>query len=119
MRIKGRCFGFSDSNNCNWARGKVVCTESLVKGLKNEKISGACLDVLEYEKSNFENLFDENTPEALKYLLNAPSSAEPVQQRFAGVVRLENCLFVAKRGRGQGARGRGRDRVRDRDRLSS
>jgi len=55
----------------NTARGKVVCTESLVKGLKNKKISGACLDVLEYEKSNFENLFEENTPEALKYLLNA------------------------------------------------
>jgi D-3-phosphoglycerate dehydrogenase len=27
--------------------------------------------VLEYEKSNFENLFEENTPVALKYLLNA------------------------------------------------
>ena len=41
----------------NLARGKIVKTEALVKGLKEGRILGACLDVLEYEKTSFENLF--------------------------------------------------------------
>lgn len=53
----------------NTARGKNVETKSLVKGLKSGKIKGACLDVLEYEKSSFENIESEN--EDLKYLLES------------------------------------------------
>jgi D-3-phosphoglycerate dehydrogenase len=41
----------------NTARGKCVVTEDLVAALKSEKILGAGLDVLEYEKSSFENMF--------------------------------------------------------------
>ncbi len=41
----------------NTARGKSVKTEDLVEALKSGKILGACLDVLEYEKASFENLF--------------------------------------------------------------
>jgi D-3-phosphoglycerate dehydrogenase len=52
----------------NTARGKNVSTKALVKGLKSGKISGACLDVLEYEKSSFENL---ETDENFNYLCNA------------------------------------------------
>ena len=33
-------------------RGKVICTADLIKGLKAQQISGACLDVLENEKLN-------------------------------------------------------------------
>ncbi len=44
----------------NTARGTVVDTKSLVKALKNGKILGAGLDVLEYEKSSFENMFENN-----------------------------------------------------------
>ncbi|KPE51364.1 2-hydroxyacid dehydrogenase [Chryseobacterium indologenes] len=53
----------------NTARGKNVETKSLVDGLKSGKIKGACLDVLEYEKSSFEHLETEN--EDLKYLLDS------------------------------------------------
>jgi D-3-phosphoglycerate dehydrogenase len=52
----------------NTARGNNVCLESLVKGLKNKKILGACLDVLEYETKSFETINAENLPEKFKYL---------------------------------------------------
>jgi D-3-phosphoglycerate dehydrogenase len=56
----------------NTARGKCVVTADLVAALKSGKILGAGLDVLEYEKSSFEQLFTENEiPEALQFLLNA------------------------------------------------
>ncbi|WP_299121817.1 2-hydroxyacid dehydrogenase [uncultured Winogradskyella sp.] len=69
----------------NTARGKSVVTEDLVSALDAGKILGAGLDVLEYEKSSFENLFkvDEpkfrwmrkskktNLPEAFQYLIQA------------------------------------------------
>lgn len=43
----------------NTARGKSVVTEDLVSALIEGRILGAGLDVLEYEKSSFENLFEE------------------------------------------------------------
>ncbi|MCY1663722.1 2-hydroxyacid dehydrogenase [Chryseobacterium sp. SL1] len=53
----------------NTARGKNIETKSLVEALKAGKVKGACLDVLEYEKSSFENLETEN--EDLQYLLES------------------------------------------------
>ena len=56
----------------NTARGTSVVTKDLVKALKVGKILGAGLDVLEYEKSSFENLFSNNKiPEAFQYLISA------------------------------------------------
>jgi len=57
----------------NTARGKSVVTKDLVSALKSGAILGAGLDVLEYEKSSFENLFsDEHAlPEAFQYLIEA------------------------------------------------
>ena len=55
----------------NTARGKSVVTEDLVDALKSGKILGAGLDVLEYEKSSFENLFSSELPEAFQYLIQA------------------------------------------------
>ena len=57
----------------NTARGKSVVTSDLVEALKTGKVLGAGLDVLEYEKLSFENLFTdkETMPEALSYLLRA------------------------------------------------
>jgi len=51
----------------NTARGKCVITKDLVKALKTEKILGAGLDVLEYEKKSFENMSAQK-PKAFKYL---------------------------------------------------
>ncbi|KQM63117.1 2-hydroxyacid dehydrogenase [Chryseobacterium sp. Leaf201] len=53
----------------NTARGKNVETKSLVEAMRSGRVKGACLDVLEYEKSSFENLETEN--ENLKYLLES------------------------------------------------
>lgn len=55
----------------NLARGKIIQTQALVEGLKSKKILGACLDVLEYESSSFENAFYEKGIAPLDYLLNA------------------------------------------------
>lgn len=56
----------------NTARGKSVKTNDLVKAIKSGKILGAGLDVLEYEKSSFENMFSDNElPEAFQYLIQA------------------------------------------------
>lgn len=53
----------------NTARGKNLKTKALVEAIESGKILGACLDVLEYEKSSFENLETEN--QDLKYLLDS------------------------------------------------
>lgn len=56
----------------NTSRGNNVETADLVAALQNGKVLGAALDVLEYEKSSFENLFiNKQKPEALEYLLHA------------------------------------------------
>lgn len=53
----------------NTARGKNLKTKALVEAIESGKVLGACLDVLEYEKSSFENLEIENHD--LKYLLDS------------------------------------------------
>jgi D-3-phosphoglycerate dehydrogenase len=56
----------------NTARGTSVNTNALVEALKSGKILGAGLDVLEYEKSSFENLFsDDKMPSAFQYLIKS------------------------------------------------
>jgi D-3-phosphoglycerate dehydrogenase len=55
----------------NTSRGKNVVTPDLTAALQSGKILGAGLDVLEYEKSSFEHLFDGDIPEAFQYLLQA------------------------------------------------
>ena len=53
----------------NTARGKSLHTADLVKNLKTGKVSGACLDVLEYERISFEALDTLQLPEAFQYLI--------------------------------------------------
>ena len=56
----------------NTSRGNNVETADLVTALQQGKVLGAALDVLEYEKLSFENLFiTEDKPEAFSYLLQA------------------------------------------------
>ncbi len=56
----------------NTSRGNNVLTDDLVEALKSGKILGAGLDVLEYEKLSFENLFiDSEKPVAFQYLLDS------------------------------------------------
>lgn len=57
----------------NTARGSAVVTSDLVEALNSGKVLGACLDVLEYEKSSFENFFSKkNTlPEDFQYVINS------------------------------------------------
>jgi len=53
----------------NTARGKCLKTEDLVDALKSGKVKGACLDVLEYESTSFENFDESELSEAYKYIL--------------------------------------------------
>ncbi|MFI0428746.1 2-hydroxyacid dehydrogenase [Mariniflexile sp. HMF6888] len=53
----------------NTARGKSVVTADLVSALKSGKILGAGLDVLEYEKASFEDMFTTTMPEPFQYLI--------------------------------------------------
>ncbi len=56
----------------NTARGSSVVTKDLVKALRNNKILGAGLDVLEYENSSFESLFTyELQTDSMKYLIKS------------------------------------------------
>ncbi|MDB4036866.1 2-hydroxyacid dehydrogenase [Polaribacter sp.] len=56
----------------NTARGNAVVAKDLVIALKSGKILGAGLDVLEYEKASFDNLFTNNKiPKAFQYLINS------------------------------------------------
>lgn len=56
----------------NLSRGKIVNTQHLLDGINSGKILGACLDVLEYEKASFENMFEGNDiPESFKELLTS------------------------------------------------
>lgn len=55
----------------NLSRGKIVETSALVKALKAGKIYGAGLDVLEFEPSSFESLFEQDLPDDFKYLIES------------------------------------------------
>lgn len=55
----------------NTARGNNVKTSALVNAIKNGKVLGAALDVLEYEKSSFENLDSTSENEDLQFLLSS------------------------------------------------
>lgn len=57
----------------NLSRGRIVHTADLMEGIASGKVLGACLDVLEYERASFENMFDdsEELPLPLKRLIDS------------------------------------------------
>ena len=55
----------------NTARGKCVNTKDLVMKIKDKKVLGACLDVLEYEKLSFEQLSEIGDNQELRFLLES------------------------------------------------
>lgn len=55
----------------NLARGKIIRTHDLVKAIKSGQILGACLDVLEYEKTSFESFFDQKLDADFQFLLQS------------------------------------------------
>lgn len=55
----------------NTARGQNVQLKAVQQGLESGKIIGACLDVLEFEKSSFENLSLEHIPSEMQYLIHS------------------------------------------------
>ena len=55
----------------NTARGKNLKTSALVEAIKQGKVLGAALDVLEYEKSSFENLDSSSENDDLQFFLSS------------------------------------------------
>jgi D-3-phosphoglycerate dehydrogenase len=55
----------------NLSRGKIVNTKALVLALKEKKVIGACLDVLEFETKSFESFFEQHLPEEFQYLIHS------------------------------------------------
>jgi D-3-phosphoglycerate dehydrogenase len=55
----------------NTARGKSLNTADLVKNIQSGNVLGACLDVLEYEVTSFENLDTAALPAAFQYLIQS------------------------------------------------
>jgi D-3-phosphoglycerate dehydrogenase len=74
----------------NTARGKSVVTEDLVAAIKANKILGAGLDVLEYEKGSFESLFRPELPEN-KLLLKKTESEIP--KAFKELLEMDQVLL--------------------------
>jgi D-3-phosphoglycerate dehydrogenase len=72
----------------NTARGKCVNTKSLVLALEKGEIKGACLDVLEYEKTSFENLSQQGFTAEMQYLMDSPKTM--LSPHIAGWTRESN-----------------------------
>jgi len=65
----------------NTARGKCIQTADLVTALQSGKILGAGLDVLEYEKASFEEMFQ------------TTDAAEKMPKAFQELLKMDNVLF--------------------------
>jgi D-3-phosphoglycerate dehydrogenase / 2-oxoglutarate reductase len=58
----------------NTSRGKNLKTAALVQAMKEGRVLGACLDVLEYEKSSLEGLEFNHLPEDLQWLIQSENT---------------------------------------------
>ncbi len=69
----------------NTARGKSVVTKDLVAALQSKKILGAGLDVLEYEKLSFEELF--------KFQVTERNRSTEMPQEFKALLAMDNVIL--------------------------
>ena len=58
----------------NTSRGKCVKNSAIVKGLKEKKILGVCLDVIENEEISFEKILLNKNDRDLKYILESEAT---------------------------------------------
>ncbi|MBS9767888.1 MAG: hydroxyacid dehydrogenase [Flavobacteriaceae bacterium] len=82
----------------NTSRGKVINTDALVKAMQQGKVTGACLDVLEYESHKYTTDFAENMPAPLTYLVNSERTI--LAPHIAGWTfesKEKLCRFVVKK----------------------
>lgn len=71
----------------NTSRGKNVVTADLVHALKNGKVLGVGLDVLEYEKASFESLFANEKNVAM-------SAADPIPEAMRELMFMPNTILT-------------------------
>jgi D-3-phosphoglycerate dehydrogenase len=76
----------------NTARGKCANTKSIVTALKSGKLKGACLDVLEYEKTSFENLSENGFTTEMQYLIDSEKTI--LSPHIAGWTKESNIKIV-------------------------
>ncbi len=76
----------------NTARGKSVETKDLVSALQSGKILGAGLDVLEYEKASFEDLFKDVVGSSASS--RAQSRGENLPNPFQYLIQADNVLLT-------------------------
>jgi len=74
----------------NTARGKSVVTSALVEALDQGKIKGVGLDVLEYEKSSFEELFK---PEATRIKWMRKTKTPQLPEAFQYLMQADNVIL--------------------------
>jgi len=82
----------------NTARGKCLNTTHLVEAIKQQKVLGACLDVLEYETTSFESIDKAKLPKPFNFLIN--SNKVILTPHIAGWTHESNykmSLIVAKK----------------------
>ncbi len=83
----------------NTARGKCVVTEDLVAALQSGKILGAGLDVLEYEKTSFENMFKDTVTASADPVTSggsverSRSSGGKLPEAFQFLINAENVIL--------------------------
>lgn len=76
----------------NTSRGKSVMTDDLTDALKSGKILGAGLDVLEYEKASFEDMFTSDIASGSSTLLNTGIVEMP--KAFQYLINSKNVLLT-------------------------
>lgn len=81
----------------NTSRGAVVDTDALVAAMRQGRVEGAALDVLEYEDMTKDGLGSDNCPDALRYLRESPATV--LTPHVAGWTveskyKLADCLAV-------------------------